>query len=67
MIGERSWPIPVRQYGHPDSMRNKNLIQVPWLVIDGQRRDIIEEETNSPKCFDTEKASERLSALGYKE
>jgi hypothetical protein len=67
MIGERSWPIPIRSYGHPDYMRNEELIEVPWLIIDGNKRDITSGKTNSPEKFDTEKASDRLSALGYKE
>lgn len=66
MLGGRNWPVPVRTYGHPAYLRNKNLIQVPWMVKQGEkRRKIIEEETSSTSSATDEEVQDRLSNLGY--
>lgn len=66
MIGDRSWPIPIREYGHPGNMRQYDLIKVPFLVREGESRDIVEEDVNSPKSELSDTISDQLSALGYK-
>ena len=40
MIGERILFLPIRGYGHPRGIRNPELIEVPWLEFDGERRKI---------------------------
>lgn len=65
LLGERGWPIPVRVYGHPANQRMSDLIQVPWAIVEGDRRKI---ESGSPES--ESEASERevwdqLSKLGY--
>lgn len=66
MLGGRSWPIPIRGYGHPGNMRQYDLIKVPFLVRDGERREIIEEDVKSPESELSDSISDQLSALGYK-
>jgi len=40
-IGERSRPIPIREYGHPVGTYIDELVTVPWLVFDnGPRKEI---------------------------
>ncbi|WP_155118189.1 hypothetical protein [Halorubrum sp. T3] len=63
-LGERSWPIPLRTYGHPDNLRLSSLIDVPLIQIDGVSRNIKDDGTN-PVNHDSEKLRDRLADLGY--
>jgi hypothetical protein len=70
MVGERQGPIPTkRMFGHPWGVYTPELVKVPWFVIDGKRREIIEE----PPVSDTDEnpyaddlIEQRLQTLGYK-
>lgn len=68
LLGERLFPLPVREYGHPRDIRIPELIMVPWLEVeneDDERRTI---RTESPKATEeiaTDIVSDRLSAMGY--
>jgi hypothetical protein len=67
MFGERTFPIPMREYGHPAGIYSDELVTVPWHVFDeGPRRETIAEEpvTDSERN-EMELADERLRALGY--
>lgn len=69
MIGERSRPIPHKEYGHPRGIYTPGLVKVPWLVHKrGERKEIVAEtrtdQTDSPG---EELAKERLRHLGYAE
>ncbi|MEF8914137.1 hypothetical protein [Natronomonas sp.] len=67
MFGERTFPIPMQEYGHPAGIYSKELVKVPWHVFDeGPRREIVAEEpvTDSERD-EMELADERLRALGY--
>jgi hypothetical protein len=65
MLGERNWPVPVRTYGHPANMRSTGLVKVPWVVIKGERREIIAEDTSVSSSATDQKVRDRLSDLGY--
>ena len=66
MVGERSFPIPSREWGHPNRTYTEQLIKVPWLVIDGDRREIVEEEPEkSASDSEEEQIKEKLKHLGY--
>lgn len=65
MLGEYNWPIPTQIYGHPNNMRHKYLVRVPWLVIDGEKREIIKEGTSSSSSTADQEIRNRLSDLGY--
>lgn len=65
-IGERSFPIPVKTYGHPPNFRLKPLVEVPWAVIGGERRDIVAGSATDTRIeSDIEQVEEQLEALGY--
>ncbi|RJT04120.1 hypothetical protein [Halococcus sp. IIIV-5B] len=77
MIGERSFPIPFREYGHPPGIYTHELLTVPWLVsTNGPRRETFAEEPVAPpeRGDETEPAdmetdddvvTDRLEDLGY--
>ncbi|WP_324665338.1 alkaline phosphatase family protein [Haloarcula sediminis] len=67
MVGERAAPLPIREWGHPHGIYTDELVRVPWLVVDGDRRRI---ESAPPVETDTETAddvvAQRLEDLGYR-
>lgn len=66
MVGERTWPIPMRVYGHPTGVRNPELVDVPWAVIDtGPRRETTEGSVRSTSESSGGVVEERLEDLGY--
>jgi len=68
MIGERLFPIPIREYGHPPGLYSAELVNVPWHVFDeGPRRDVVTEasEASSTRNEDRDLARRRLEDLGY--
>jgi hypothetical protein len=66
MLGERTFPLPLRVYGHPKGIRNRELVEVPWATVDiGERRTIRSGETASVSESDSEALEERLEDLGY--
>ena len=76
MLGERSFPIPLREYGHPPGIYTDELLSVPWLTYtNGPRREIVAEEPESievgdetgPWDMDKEESvvTDRLEDLGY--
>lgn len=67
-LGERTWPVPIRLWGHPPYLRSGPLVTVPWAVVDdGTRREIVDEGITSVDETDDETLNERLRALGYAE
>ncbi|MFC7157958.1 hypothetical protein ACFQPA_21300 [Halomarina halobia] len=68
VIGERCYPIPVREYGHPIGIYMDELVRVPWLVYDdGERRTITSEAAGeTEEDIDYGVVAERLEQLGYK-
>jgi len=65
-LGSRSWPIPVKTYGHPMGLRLSELVTVPWAVVEGERR-IVRDDGANQRGHETEEMEERLRALGYTE
>lgn len=67
MVGERAGPLPIREWGHPHGIYTDELVKVPWLVVDGQRRDITKEKpVDKTESVANETVEERLANLGYK-
>jgi hypothetical protein len=65
MVGERTWPIPIRLYGHPQGVRTPEIVNVPWAELTiGKRRDCGDEAANSQSNLDTEEIDDRLRSLG---
>lgn len=66
MVGERAQPIPVREWGHPRSIYTEQLTKVPWLVIDGVRREITTDEPEAETHVSEQVVTDRLEDLGYR-
>lgn len=68
MVGERARPFPIREWGHPRGIYTEELVRVPWLVVDGPRREITSDEpVETPDDDIVDKVvSERLEQLGYR-
>ena len=65
MLGERAWPFPWQEYQHPGILAKK-LIEVPWLVVEGnQRKEIIKEPPRGSEAVEEAKIQDRLESLGY--
>jgi hypothetical protein len=69
MLGERAWPIPIREWGHPRGIYTEELVKVPWLVVDSEDRPTIvaEEVERDDTSVDQDVVAERLRNLGYAE
>lgn len=68
LLGERSFPVPYKEFGHPTGTYVSELVNVPWVERDSEERRDIRSE---PPVTDTTKISrnevdERLKNLGYK-
>ncbi|WP_121820806.1 alkaline phosphatase family protein [Halostella salina] len=68
MVGERAFPIPFREWGHPRGVYTPELVDVPWLVYeDGPRRAISESTPGERDAAADDVVAERLRDLGYAE
>jgi hypothetical protein len=65
MMGEWTYPVPFREYGHPMHVAQPALTNVPWAVDDGPRREVIEEEVGSTTEATSGEIQTHLEALGY--
>lgn len=67
MLGERHFPIPMRDYMHPHGINNEVLTKVPWQILsDGSRRRIVAEKpTQGSDTVDPDAVQEHLKDLGY--
>ncbi|MDS0258470.1 hypothetical protein NDI56_03480 [Haloarcula sp. S1CR25-12] len=67
MLGERT--ITGRKvYGHPGGMRMKDLVEVPWAVVEnGPRKEIRDDGVHSEGSVESDLIESRLAALGYVE
>lgn len=68
LVGERTWPLPIKGYGHPRGLRSPGLVDVPWLVVEGAtRRQVTADpsvETEEDE-MESEVLEKRLADLGY--
>jgi len=69
MLGERAYPVPIQEWGHPRGIYTSNLVTVPWFICDYQkRRRIISEDGQSEDSSATsEEVTDKLEALGYRD
>lgn len=70
MFGERAFPLPMREYGHPTGIHTDELTRIPWLVYDtGSRREIRANgraaRTTESADVDADVVHDRLQDLGY--
>jgi len=67
MVGERARPFPIREWGHPRGMYTEELVNVPWLIVDGARREIVSGDAVENEIAVSDEVVEgRLKDLGYK-
>ena len=48
MVGERSFPFPIREWGHPRGIYTTPLVKVPWLVQEADDRKPVRAEAPAP-------------------
>lgn len=65
-MGERARPIPVSEYGHPRGIYTEQLVKVPWLIIEDDRREISTGDAARREDVDDTVVEERLEDLGYR-
>lgn len=67
MVGERSFPIPITEWGHPAGTYTPELVRVPWIECpyDGRREIVAEDPTTTFEAVDQEIIEERMTSLGY--
>lgn len=66
LLGERTYPIPIRLYGHPEGVRHPGLVKVPWAVLESEERPKIRKgEVKKSTEEKPESVTEHLEALGY--
>jgi hypothetical protein len=65
LVGERTWPVPIRTFGHPRRLHKRELLEVPWLIVEGDRRERVSEPPVRRKHVDDDVVEERLTDLGY--
>ncbi|WP_156184201.1 hypothetical protein [Halostagnicola sp. A56] len=66
LIGEKGYPIPIQMYGHPTRFPHPNLLTVPWVEIEGNRRTIQSEPPIQYEQLDEGTVQSRLESLGYR-
>lgn len=67
MVGDRSRPIPITEWGHPSGTYTPQLVEVPWLVVEAGERPTIEADQSDYDRQAVEDAvmTDRLKDLGY--
>ncbi len=71
LFAERVFPFFwLKEYGHPEYCTAANLLKVPWLVIESEKRRQIREAkecipSKSAENLEIEDIKEKLQALGY--
>jgi len=70
MLGDRAFPLPMKEYGHPTEVHTTELTKVPWLVHENGARKHVVAEASQGAREGTEVAAdvvtERLQQLGYR-
>lgn len=67
LLGERCFPVPVRDYGHHSKLYVDELVAVPWHVYRaGDRKEIIAEPPRERADEDMDEINEQLRHLGYR-
>lgn len=68
LLGERQYPIPIRDYNHPKGVYVEELVKVPWLVHEtGERKEIVAEgPADEMDESHAEEIEAKLENLGYK-
>lgn len=67
MIGERAFPIPIKEYGHPIGIYTSELVEVPWFIAPYDDRKRVHDRVSSTSYseVDNNEVEDRLRKLGY--
>lgn len=67
LYGERIFPFFSKKYGHPTSIHARNLVEIPWLIVEsGSRRCITSDnQKQESSAEETKEVRDRLRDLGY--
>jgi hypothetical protein len=66
LIGEWTWPLPLRTFGHPAKLHKSELVTVPWVEFDSEtRRDVQPDPPQATADVNDEIVLDRLESLGY--
>lgn len=65
-LGERTWPIPIKEYGHFSGLYQDELVKVPWHIHDNGERRTIQSDDPNEYSYDEEDIEQRLKELGYR-
>lgn len=67
LIGDRSFPIPYTEYGHPRGTYVEGLVKVPWFTYtNGERKEIVAEDPQEDVFATSDAVDNRLRNLGYR-
>jgi len=68
-VGERAFPIPIHEYGHPRGLYDDVVVHVPWLEYESSdRREVVSSENRGvTDDVETDVVADRLRDLGYRE
>lgn len=64
-LGERLFPIPVRQFGHPGGAVSPEIRAVPWLTIHESERKTVSKGASNRERVTDDSVNEKLRDLGY--
>lgn len=67
LFGEWTGPIPARAYGHPRDLFVDELVEVPWYIVEGERRQTSSDPPVAVDKVDETIMKDRLASLGYRE
>lgn len=69
LFSERVRPIPIKEWGHPQGACADGVLDVPWIVFNGDTRKEIQisEQSEYQRSVNTPNTKERLKNLGYLE
>jgi len=66
LVGERLWPVPLREYGHPAELRVPELVDVPWHELPAdERRTVTADPPERTDEVASDTVQNRLDHLGY--
>jgi len=65
LLGDRGYPIPIREFGHPEGYYRPELVHVPWHNLGGEKRAVVAESPITDFKAGEQTVESRLESLGY--
>lgn len=70
LLGERVYPVPIREFAHPAGIYVPELVEIPWHVrSSAERRRVVSERPvdTTDSEYDEQAVERLLNRLGYRE